>query len=240
MYKICIVEDQIDAAERLKTYVENYFGSKKEPCQVLCYSDPNRFLEYHPEDTDIVFMDIDFGSASPLNGMEAARRLRTSDQQVILIFVTNLAQYAVTGYEVDALAFCLKPIRQADIERKLDRAVNRLDKNTDSLVVSYDGRVSKLWTRDIRYIEVSNHKLSFHTINGTYFGSGTLQEMESAMSSKGFFKGNKWYLVNYRYIERIDLDQVILNNGETLPLSRLRKRELLNEITKFIGKENAI
>lgn len=240
MYKICIVEDQAKASDQLKTYVEYYFLEKKESCQVFCYSDPERFLDYYPEDTDIVFMDIDFGSGASLNGMEASRRLREIDSHVVLIFVTNLAQYAVTGYEVDALAFCLKPIRQSDIERKLERAVKRLDKNTESIIVTYDGRVSKLWIRDIIYIEINNHKLSFHTVNGTFYGSGTLQEIESAMAEKGFFKGNKWYIVNYRHIEKIEIDSICLNNGEKLPLSRLRKRDFLNEITSFIGKENAL
>ena len=74
------------------------------------------------DDYDIVFMDIELPG---INGMEAAHRLREIDQQVILIFVTNMAQFAVKGYEVDALDYIIKPAQYGPLSIKLDRAAQR-------------------------------------------------------------------------------------------------------------------
>lgn len=240
MYKIIIVEDNPDAAKQLTTCISGFLRERGEEGSVVHYPEPEEFLSRYESDTDIVFMDIDFGGLSRLNGMEAARLLREKDQQVILIFITNLAQFAVKGYEVNALDFALKPIRYPDISRKLTRAFDKLKRDSDTIAILYDGSIVRIPIKDIQYIEVSNHKLSFHTDTGTHSGTGTLQEMEERLAGKGFFRGNKWYLVNYRFIARIDPDQIVLTGGETLTLSRLRRKELLNDITMFIGKENVI
>ena len=83
------------------------------------------FLEAYRPDFDLVFLDIELPL---LNGIETARRLRELDSVVALVFITNMEQYAVNGYEVDALDFVVKPInyyRFSSMMRKALRIIAR-------------------------------------------------------------------------------------------------------------------
>ena len=115
MFTVAIVEDEIDAARRLEVCLARY--SQDHPdvrFDVTVFSEPTGFLDAYRPVWDIVFMDIEMPN---MDGMSAARRLRVLDEQVILIFVTNMAQFAAKGYEVDALDYVIKPFSYNDFER---------------------------------------------------------------------------------------------------------------------------
>lgn len=96
MLKISIIEDQEPAQELLKSFLGRYATEKNLQLDIVCYGDAFSFLEKYKKGSDIIFMDIELPG---INGMEAARRLRETDNMAVLIFVTNMAQYAVKGYE---------------------------------------------------------------------------------------------------------------------------------------------
>lgn len=106
MLRCAIVEDTAQELEHLQNGLKRYSAERALPLNVTAFGNAADFLEHYCADYDIVFMDIELPG---LNGMEAAHRLREIDRQVILIFVTNMAQYAVKGYEVDALDYIIKP-----------------------------------------------------------------------------------------------------------------------------------
>ena len=106
MLRCAIVEDSPRELEHLKECLARYSAERDIPLETTAFGDAASFLEHYRADYDIVFMDIELPG---INGMEAAHRLREIDRQVILIFVTNMAQFAVKGYEVDALDYIIKP-----------------------------------------------------------------------------------------------------------------------------------
>ena len=119
MYNIAIIEDERDAAQLIRSYLDEYSKSSGEQFTVYEFSNAVRFLENYTAKYDIVFMDIELPD---MNGMEASRRLRMMDKDVILIFVTNMAQCAVSGYEVEAFSFIVKPATYNNFVMKLERA----------------------------------------------------------------------------------------------------------------------
>ena len=107
MYRIAIVEDEEQDYLRAQGYLNRYGQEKNISFNIQRYESAEVFLTNYQSQHDIVFMDIRMGG---MDGMRAARKLREMDQAVILIFLTSLAQYAVQGYEVDALDYILKPL----------------------------------------------------------------------------------------------------------------------------------
>ena len=122
MLRCAIVEDSPRELEHLKECLARYSAERDIPLETTVFGDAASFLEHYRADYDIVFMDIELPG---INGMEAAHRLREIDRQVILIFVTNMAQFAVKGYEVDALDYIIKPAQYGPLSIKLDRAAQR-------------------------------------------------------------------------------------------------------------------
>ena len=108
MIRIAIVEDDPAYREQLKTYVSNYEKEYEEQFRLSVFTDGLEFIEAFHADYDIVFMDI---RMKHLDGMETARKIRLQDHNCIIIFITNLAQYALQGYEVEAMSYILKPIQ---------------------------------------------------------------------------------------------------------------------------------
>lgn len=124
MVNVAIVEDEIRSADVLCGFLERYGSEKGREFAVSRFTDAIAFLENYVPRYDIVFMDIQLPD---MDGMTASRRLRALDRDVILIFVTNMANYAVSGYEVDALDFIVKPVSYFPFTVKLERALGRLD-----------------------------------------------------------------------------------------------------------------
>ena len=114
--QIAIVEDDKLASDTIKEYILRYGKENSLQFGISQYSDAVGLLDQYSAEYDIIFMDIQMPY---MNGMDAAHRLRTLDQKVILIFTTSLAQYAIEGYSVDAMAYLLKPINYYEFAMKL-------------------------------------------------------------------------------------------------------------------------
>lgn len=234
MLRCAIVEDSPRELEHLKECLARYSAERDIPLETTAFGDAASFLEHYRADYDIVFMDIELPG---INGMEAAHRLREIDRQVILIFVTNMAQFAVKGYEVDALDYIIKPAQYGPLSIKLDRATARWRAAAESVMVALPTGTQRLLLREICYIEVQGHKLTYHTEQGAVPGSGTLQDTENRLRGKGFLRCNKCYLVNQKHIQTVTGSDVVLSNGEKLQISRLRKKEFLEELARSMGNE---
>lgn len=237
MFKIAIVEDQPEAAEKLKGFLERFASENGEVFDITLFGDASDFLEDYRRTYDMVFMDIELPG---IDGMEAARRLRAVDRGITLIFVTNMARYAVKGYEVDAADYLVKPIHYGDFERKLKRVVGRHRESADAILVVRQSGCLRLLLREIRYIEVRGHKLIFHTEKEEITGSGTLLETEEKLKGKGFLRCNKGYLVNQRHIIAVQGYRLIMTGNDELQISRPRKKTFMSELAESMGNENIL
>lgn len=116
MFTVAVVEDDETAVAKLRACLDQYAATHAGvQFDVTVFNEPTSFLDPYKTVWDIVFMDIEMPN---MDGMEAAHRLRAVDSEVILIFVTNMAQFAAKGYEVDALDYIIKPFAYPDFERK--------------------------------------------------------------------------------------------------------------------------
>lgn len=231
---IAVVEDEQQQILNYQNYLDRFQKERKITVKTHYFNDGLLFLEqYHQNEFDIVLMDI---AMPQMNGLETAKRLRTVDKNVCLIFITTLAQYAIKGYEVDALDFLIKPVRFDLFSIKLEKAIKRVNKNKESFfVIKTSEEVLKISTSKIIYIESEKHYLNFHTYKGIYKMRGTIDEVKDFFYKNSFASINRSLIINLLYVEGYTKTDVILKN-ETLPLSRVYKDEFCRRIAVYLGE----
>lgn len=232
MLHIAIVEDEEKERAHLKDCL-NYLAEKEKVIfQVTEFPSGRAFLGDYKPVYDIVLMDIEMPG---MDGMETARALRKMDTATILIFVTNMVQYAINGYEVDAMNYILKPVSKFDFAMKMGRAISRSTKRMDeSIQVKTAKETYKVRLASIKYLEVSGHYVIYHTTDGDFSEYITLKEAEKKVSMDYLVRCHRCFLVNLGYISSVKGDMVYVGNEE-LPISRPQKKDFLNALAAFIG-----
>ena len=235
MYQILIVEDEDEAARGLASLIERYGREHDAKFKVTRHRDASSFIKSKTS-YDLVFMDIDLPGMS---GMEAAGLMRAYDEETPLIFVTNLAQYAIRGYEVDALDFIVKPVSWYHFSMRMDKAIRAMRRHsaTDRLKVSTRSGVRVIPTADVLYIDVSNHDLVYHICDEDepLRVRGSLGKLEEELEGGPFLRISSGRLVNMDHVSSMRSGIVRLSNGEVLYASRARKREALDIFTDYLG-----
>ncbi len=232
MLLIAVVDDDPQDAAQLKECVEKYCEMNSQPVMIHVFQDGLDLIR-STESHDIVFLDIQMGK---LDGLETARFIRKINKDTILVFVTNMAQFAIKGYEVDALDFILKPASMASIVYVMDKAMKRLDgsgtKAQFSLKTS-DGTIS-LSANDITYVEVFDHNLVYHTTRGEYTVRGRLSDVIEKLSPDRFVMCNRSFIVNLRHVSNVTADYLMI--GDTrISVSKSHRKELMKRFSSFLG-----
>ncbi len=224
MYEIAIVEDNAAEAARLTQYLERFSKENGTELEAVLFKNAHAFMDAFRYQFDIVFMDIELPGIS---GMDTARWLRERDGTVTLIFVTHLMQYAVNGYEVDALDYIVKPVEYPTFALKMRRAVQQREILQDREVTldTREGMI-RVSAEKIKYVEIYNHHIYYHLTDGDYEGYGTLKQVEERLPDRGFFRCNSSCIVNLRYVEQLKGPDIYID-GKALGLSRLRKKDFL-------------
>lgn len=228
---VAIVEDEEIHQKTLKGYLERYSEEKGISFHIDVFSNPIFLLENYKPIYDLIFMDIQMPD---LNGMDTARKLRAMDQNVLLVFVTSLAQYAIEGYEVAALDYILKPVQYFPFAMKLTKALWRIDQDAgDAIKVVNNNGSTRIKLRDILFIEINAHTVTYHTHDGEYHGTGTLSELEEKLQDKQFARCNSCYLVNLRYVSVVKGYQLLLSDGTELRISQPRKKGFMRAMEQY-------
>ncbi len=237
MVSIAVIEDNEEEKDQLLRLLRHYAQTNHCEFHITPFGCAETFLEDCRRSMfDIIFMDIDLPH---MNGMEAARRLRRVDTIALLIFTTNLSQYAIQGYEVDAMDYVLKPINRAMLDLKMHRAVRLCQKHKviDVCVKTQNGFV-RLRSSDIQFIEIYNHHIRYHTEEATYSSYGTMKQVVAGLPESGFFRTTASYIVNLQYVSQMDGMNLYIKN-HSIPISRLRKKAFVEAMNQFLSGVSA-
>ena len=232
MFRLAIVEDTQEAADQLKAMLQQYAKECGLDLEIFTYENAVAFLTNYPANFDIVFMDIEMPY---LNGLEGAAKMRKVDQSTLLIFATRLGHMALKGYEVEAFDFVVKPFHYDSLKLKLKRAFNRLEQNqVNNISFLSEGTRIRISASLIRYVEVSDHQLIYHTNTEDYPVYGTLTKVREQLEPLGFSLCNNCYLVNLRYVKAVQKYTVLVGDTE-LQISRPRRKAFLEALSNYIG-----
>lgn len=230
MYQVAIIEDETKAVENLRLALTRYGKETGETFQLHIFRDAELFLTNYKPKYDMVFMDIVLPG---MNGLDAARKLRKFDEEVCLVFITSMAQFAIKGYEVNALDYFVKPFKYYDLKMRLDRMRKIIGKRGQTLPIPVAGGTKNVTSDDIYYIEVKGHNLIYHTKDGVVTSrGGPMKDLEEKLKTVGFSRCGVGYLVNLRYCKQIRGDEVLVKE-DWLKISRAKKKEFVDAMSAF-------
>ena len=229
MIKIALVDDEEKLKNEVKDYILKYSSDNNIDIDINMFSSGEDFIaNFNKFSFDIIFMDI---MMKDLDGIETCQKIRKIDQDVIIIFLTNLVQYALKGYEVNALDFVVKPVNYNVLKMKLDRAVTSLKNKKKSTNISFSYQNKK--------VEVTGHKLVFYTTEGEYctyeLSLSKLEKILMENEEEFFCRCNNYLLVNLNYVTSLSNLTLTIENKE-LMVSRSKKNQLMEKISKLYSQ----
>ena len=232
MYHIAIVEDELIFSNQLQEYMEQYQKEHNVRFKISVFHDGTEIVNNYQAIYDIILLDI---SMPQMNGMDAAKIIREKDSDVSLMFITNMASYAIKGYEVGALDFVMKPINYYTFAMKLGRALKRtIQRARQDILLTLPDGVKKFQISDIIYVEVQNRMLHYHTLEEEYVVRGTMQSVEELLAPYPFVKCNHWYIVNLMHVSEVRKNIAVVG-GHELEISRRNRTAFLKALTEYIG-----
>ena len=232
MIRIAIAEDDPQCFAQLERYIGEYGREIGRAFQVTRYDNGEDLVERYKPEFDLILMDVEMPF---MDGMTAAGYVREKDPEVVIVFVTNLAQYAIQGYSVNALDYILKPVSYFAFSQRLGRALQYVKKREEACItVAVKGGAVKLEVNAIYYIERLGRQLMFPPRSGIHASTATLQQVEQALEGKGFVRCNKGYLVNLEHVDGIQ-DGCAVVRGDRLLISRGRRTPFLEALADWVG-----
>ncbi|HFH9838171.1 TPA: LytR/AlgR family response regulator transcription factor [Streptococcus suis] len=232
--KIAIVEDQKIEQERLQTYIQTACHTRNLPVEIRCFNDGIDISSDYQKQFDVIYLDVEM---EIMDGMTTAKKIRSVDKDVLIVFVTNHSQVAIQGYSVEAIDFLLKPLSNFVFEEHFKKILRKLpsqDEEQAFLYIKHKASTIKIAQTDIFYIESQGHQLYIHTNNDIITTSNSLKNIEPLLDSKTFFRSNSGYIVNLAHVEKVEGNLVFLNE-EALPISRPRKKDFMTALTNYVG-----
>ena len=236
MIRIAMVEDEAAVREQLQGYIQRYTRQYGTEFAVTEFSDGVEILDAYRPVYDIVLLDVEM---KHLDGMETARRIRELDRDVVLLFITNMAQYAIKGYAVGALDYVLKPVPYFAFSQQLQKAEEKLRRRARHyLAVPVEGGLRRLDTAQIYYMESEGHRVHFYTEEGEFSAPGALKTFEEKLADLPFARCNSGYLVNLAQVKSVQQGLAQVGPYE-LQVSRPKRKRFLAALADYIGGEGA-
>lgn len=216
-YKIAICDDEPADITYVENILKKWSLEREQKIEVDQYCSAEAFLfEYESKkDYDILFLDIEMDK---MDGVTMAKQIRQENESVQIVFITGYSEYIYEGYEVAALHYLMKPVREDKLFSVMDRAVQRIQRNERMLYLDIKGEMIRIPLYEIRYLEVLRNYVTVHA-KQDYTVKKTLGEIENELDER-FLRTGRSYVINLKLVRRVTKTEVYLSDGTAIPLPR--------------------
>lgn len=212
MMKCLIVDDEPLARQVLEEYIA------RTPELMLERSCNNALEAYEMISMlqpDLVFLDI---KMPRLGGLDLWRSLKNPPA---VIFTTAYSEYAVDGFELEAVDYLVKPITYERFTKSTNRLLKRYQKEAspekDYTYFKVSGQLVKVMHNELLYAQSIKDYIQLHTTKSRYLTHMTMKYLSELLPSTRFLRVHRSYLINRSYAERIDRNMVIIKD-EQIPI----------------------
>ncbi len=232
MYKIAIVDDDLEIQRQLIQYINTFEKEEEEKFHCVTYTDASQLIEGFKNDVDIILMDIEMKET---DGMTGARYIRNQGSDVVIIFVTNMASFAIKGYQVNAMSYIVKPIVYIDFAQQIKKALKKIKyRNSAYILLNRNNELIRVDVSKICYMEKSEHRVLVKTETEELYINSTIKKLEQEVKPYHFVRCNSGVLVSLSHVEGVE-DNVVCIGEARLPISRPKKKNFMNALSEFIG-----
>jgi two-component system response regulator LytT len=179
---------------------------------------------------DIVFLDIEMPE---IDGITLARKLRSASDSVFIVFLTSHIEYALEGYEVNALRYLTKPADPNKV-KEIIRYVQDKQNNAHQIIIKSEGEDILIDINNIIYMESMDKNVRIVTSKEEYITRYNLSDYEEQLKNFGFFRIHRGYLISLNKVKRIVKNDVVMDNEITLPISRNNVKTLKDTLYAYV------
>ncbi len=237
MFRIGICEDEKAQREYIAKLLEAWQGMSGGKASVDTYASAEQFL-FEAEGKapyNLLLLDIQMGQ---MNGVELARKVRETDKQVTIVFLTGIKDYAIEGYEVGAVRYLLKPVKETELFALLDQISETAKaQEEDYFFFQTAGVTHRVPFSELLYAEADGHYVCLRTTDKEWKWKENISSLSEALEKKGFFLLRRGLYVNLAKVEQIKKTECVLENGEVLPVSKARYQALNEAFIAFYKNE---
>ncbi len=233
--RIAVCDDEEKFRVQARDMIDKLAGSMD--VIVDAYSDGNKLLTAHDKNPyDVFFLDIEMPA---MDGITLAKKIRERSESVYIVFLTGHVEYALEGYEVNALRYLTKPVKE-DKLREVLRFVMDKSKSKRQIMIKEEGEEILLNVSEIVYFEAQNQYVMIYTTEGNYLIRYNIGDFEQQLSGDGFFRIHRGYLVSLAKVKKMVKSEVVMDGPDgdiSLPVSRSNIKPLKEALYAYV--ENA-
>ena len=233
MLWIAVCDDEVMECSRTATKIRGILDEMNVPCTIRQFYNGRELLQ-SPESFDIIFLDIIMGG---MDGMRTAQLVREKAYDKLLIFISASRDYVFDAYDVEAFQYLVKPIEDKKLKKVLQKAVCKTEERSQAFIlVSRDRQNRKLFQDDIYYFEIRGRMIDIHGTGGIFSYYEQIGILERELQGKGFFRCHKSCLVNLKYVDVYNRQELVLDNGERIAIAKRRYEAFCGEILAYMRR----
>lgn len=238
MLKIAVCDDESYFREQAGSVLEEYARQRGKDFQIEYFTSGEELLKADCSEYGMFCLDVEM---SGMSGLEVAQTLRRNRIFAEVIFVTNHQEEAYRAFEVSALRYLLKPVREEQLFRTMDLIMKRREERERRLIVLNQGqKFLQVICDNIIYCETVDRKLKVHTTQKTYLVDNKINEVDKQLADRNFFRVHKSYLINLAFVQEHDQTTVTMLNGDIVYVSRLKLKAFKESFLAFLRKEHKL
>lgn len=215
---IALCDDEHTEIIYLYSLIRRWAASRDINVRLADYESAESFLFSYEDNrtVDILMLDIQMKN---IDGIELARHIRKHNDTVQIIFITGYPDFIAEGYDVCALHYLMKPVKEDKLFEVLNKAAERISKVIQTLLIQTSDATIKVPLDDIRYIEAFAHYIVVQTKAAAIETRANIGDIEKSIGN-AFVRCHRSYIVGLNHISRITKTDIILDNDKSIPLSR--------------------
>lgn len=235
MIDVFVCDDDVNITDFLKFFIMKHFGADYKVVTMNSCQELIGMIEFNEHVPDILIMDINLKDG---NGIETIKHLQNHHPTLKVIYLTGVINYATEIFETTPAYFLVKPINENQLKDAITKVSKGIEfEKNDSVVIKTNGSETKIYRRDILYVESSGRKLTLYMTDcktvQIYEKMDDFQETLGA----GFVRSHKSFLVNMKHITERTNKEFFLENGTVIPISKSNLKDVKIKFISYLGEE---